>query len=89
MNRVVPPEALLDAALGLAQTIAANGPLALRMTKDLVRRAVLDDPKTGWATPEELTAIFSSEDAKEGAMAFLEKRPANWRAAKRCPAKKV
>jgi enoyl-CoA hydratase len=44
VNRVVPPEALLDTALGLAQTIAANGPLALRMTKDLVRRAVLDDP---------------------------------------------
>jgi enoyl-CoA hydratase/carnithine racemase len=79
VNRVVPPEALLDTALGLAQTIAANGPLALRMTKDLVRRAVLDDPNRGWATPEELSAIFSSEDAKEGAMAFLEKRPANWK----------
>jgi enoyl-CoA hydratase len=79
VNRVVPPEALLDTALGLAQTMAANGPLALRMTKDLVRRAVLDDPKTGWATPEEMAAIFSSEDAKEGAMAFLEKRPANWK----------
>jgi enoyl-CoA hydratase len=79
VNRVVPPEDLLTSALGLAQTIAANGPLATRMIKDLVRRAVLDDPKRGWATPEEFSAIFSSEDAREGAMAFLEKRPANWK----------
>ncbi len=79
VNRVVPAAELLEAALGLAQTIAANGPLAIRMTKELVRRAVLDDPRTGWATPEELTAIFASEDAQEGAMAFLEKRPASWK----------
>jgi enoyl-CoA hydratase len=79
VNRVVPAAELLEAALELAQTIAANGPLAIRMTKELVRRAVLDDPTRGWATPEELTAIFSSEDAQEGAMAFLEKRPANWK----------
>jgi enoyl-CoA hydratase len=79
VNRVVPAAELLDTALGLAQTIAANGPLAIRMTKELVRRAVLDDPKRGWATPEERAAIFSSEDAQEGAMAFLEKRPASWK----------
>jgi enoyl-CoA hydratase len=79
VNRVVPPADLLETAIGLAQTIAANGPLAIRMTKELVRRAVLDDPKRGWATPDEFTAVFASEDAKEGAMAFLEKRPANWK----------
>ncbi len=79
VNRVVPPEDLLAAAIGLAQTIAANGPLAIRMTKELVRRAVLDDPRRGWATPEELSAIFASEDAREGAVAFLEKRPADWK----------
>ena len=79
VNRVVPAAELLDAALGLAQSIAANGPLAIRMTKELVRRAVLDDPKRGWATPEELTSIFASEDAQEGAVAFLEKRPASWK----------
>ena len=79
VNRIVPPADLLESAIGLAQTIAANGPLAIRMTKELVRRAVLDDPKRGWATPEELTSVFASEDAREGAMAFLEKRPANWK----------
>ena len=79
VNRVVPPEDLLAAAIGLAQTIAANGPLAIRMTKELVRHAVLDDPRRGWATPDEFSAIFGSEDAREGAMAFLEKRPADWK----------
>jgi enoyl-CoA hydratase len=78
VNRVVPAAELLDTALTLAGTIAANGPIALRTTKQLVRRAVLDDPKTGWGTSEELSAVFGSEDAKEGAKAFLEKRPANW-----------
>jgi len=78
VNRVVPAAEVLPTALALAETIAANGPLGLRMTKKLVRRAVLDDPKLGWGTPEELASVFGSADAKEGAMAFLEKRPPAW-----------
>ncbi len=78
VNRVVPASELLEASLALAATIAANGPLAIRTTKELVRRAVLDDPKRGWATPEELAQVFESEDAKEGAQAFIEKRAPNW-----------
>jgi enoyl-CoA hydratase len=79
VNRVVPALELLDASLALAATIAANGPIAIRTTKELVRRAVLDDPKRGWATPEELAAVFGSEDAKEGARAFIEKRQPSWK----------
>ena len=79
MNRVVPGAEVLPTALSLAETIAANGPLAVQMTKQLVRRAVLDDPKRGWGTPEELATVFGSEDAKEGAMAFLEKRAPVWK----------
>jgi enoyl-CoA hydratase len=79
VNRVVPASELLESALALAATIAANGPLGVRMTKKLVRRAVLDDPKLGWATPDELSEVFGSEDAKEGAMAFLEKRTPSWK----------
>jgi enoyl-CoA hydratase len=79
VNRVVPPAELLETALALAATIAANGPLAVAMTKKLVRRAVLDDPKRGWATPEEISSVFGSEDAKEGALAFLEKRTPAWK----------
>jgi len=79
VNRVVPAAELLDTSLALAATIAANGPIAIRTTKQLVRRAVLDDPKRGWATPEELAAVFGSEDAKEGAQAFIEKRQPSWK----------
>jgi enoyl-CoA hydratase len=79
VNRVVPAADLLPTALALAATIAANGPIGVAMTKKLVRRAVLDDPKRGWATPEELATVFGSEDAKEGALAFIEKRTPNWK----------
>jgi enoyl-CoA hydratase len=79
VNRVVPATELLDAALALAATVAANGPLAVALAKQLVKRAVLHDPQRGWATTEEITAIFTSEDAKEGATAFLEKRLPHWK----------
>ncbi len=78
VNRVVPADQLMEASLELAATIAANGPLAVQTTKELTRRAVLDDPKRGWATPEEIGRVFGSDDAKEGAVAFLEKRTPNW-----------
>jgi enoyl-CoA hydratase len=78
VNRVVPAAELLESSLALAAKVAANGPIGIRTTKELVRRAVLDDPKSGWATPEELARVFQSEDAKEGAQAFIEKRAPNW-----------
>jgi enoyl-CoA hydratase len=78
VNRVVPADQLMDASLELASTIAANGPVAVQTTKELTRRAVLDDPKLGWATPEEIARVFGSDDAKEGAVAFLEKRTPTW-----------
>jgi len=78
VNRIVPAPRLLEASLELASTVAANGPLALRVIKRLIRRAVIDDPKLGWGTPEELATVFGSDDAKEGARAFLEKRRPVW-----------
>jgi enoyl-CoA hydratase len=78
VNRVVAPFDLLDASLALAAAVAANGPLGIRTTKAIVRRAVLDDPKLGYGTPEEIAAVFRSEDAQEGAKAFLEKRAPHW-----------
>jgi enoyl-CoA hydratase len=78
VNRVVPLERLQAAALELAEAVAANGPLAVRTTKRLMRRAVVEPAHGGWGTPEELAAVFGSEDAREGALAFVEKRPANF-----------
>ena len=78
LNAVVPAEQLLDTALELANRIAANAPLSLALTKTLVRRAIMEDHMQATATGEELDVVFSSEDAKEGSMAFMEKREPNW-----------
>jgi len=74
VNRVVPSGAELDEALALAELIAANGPLAVRTVKKLVRATTLQGGDAGWPRPSEIGAVFGSEDAREGATAFAEKR---------------
>jgi enoyl-CoA hydratase len=75
VNRVVEGAALMEEALALAGRVAANGPLGVALTKRLMRAAVQVGPAHGRATPDEAAAVFGSEDAKEGAAAFMEKRP--------------
>lgn len=80
VNRVVPEGAALDAAVELAQRIAANGPLAVAVTKQLARGSVDWTLAEGWAKNDELAMpVFVSEDAMEGATAFAEKRPPVWK----------
>jgi len=74
VNRVVPAGREVDEALALAELIAANGPLAVRTVKRLVRRTTTEGGDAGWPRPSEIGAVFSSEDAREGATAFAEKR---------------
>jgi enoyl-CoA hydratase len=78
LNQVVAPDELLDAAVALADEVAANGPLAVQLTKALLRGAVTDQPSAGRATPEQMSRVFQSADAAEGAGAFMEKRPPNF-----------
>jgi enoyl-CoA hydratase len=78
VNRVVPADQLMDAAVELASKVAANGPLAVQVTKRLMREAALVDPQRGWAQPDDIARVFNSEDAAEGAKAFVEKRPPKW-----------
>jgi enoyl-CoA hydratase/carnithine racemase len=79
VNTVVAPDEVLDAAVGVAERIAANGPLGVAATKELVRMAVTD-PGRAWKRLGELQpAVFNSEDAKEGARAFVEKRAPVWK----------
>jgi enoyl-CoA hydratase len=80
VNRVVPADQVLGAALALAARVAENGPLAVQVTKRLLREAALVDPQRGWAEPADLQLVFMSEDAAEGARAFVEKRPPQWTA---------
>jgi enoyl-CoA hydratase len=79
VNRVT-DGAALDGALELAKKIVANGPLAVRVSKAIVKES------RGWPMDErykrqgELIApVFVSEDAREGAAAFAEKRAPNWK----------
>jgi enoyl-CoA hydratase/crotonobetainyl-CoA hydratase len=77
INQVVPREELLTAAEALAARITCNGPLAVRWTKELMWDE-LGEPDA--AKNQEATAkVFSSEDAKEGATAFAEKRQPVWK----------
>jgi enoyl-CoA hydratase len=75
INRVVPRGAEVDEAVALAEKIAANGPLAVRVVKKLVRNGATKGGDTAWPPPKEMGAVFASEDAREGATAFVEKRP--------------
>ncbi len=77
INRVVAKERVMEEALALAGRIAQNGPLALAATKQLMREEVgLGDWDHIWKV---VTPVFESEDAREGASAFAEKRAAQWK----------
>lgn len=79
VNQVVPADQVLDAALDLAAKIAANGPLAIKATKELTRLAVAGVERAHARQQEWFPVIFQSEDAKEGATAFVEKRDPVWK----------
>lgn len=77
-NAVVPADQVMPVALAYAERIAANGPLAVKATKELVRLG-LADPGAGWDRLQQLQPqVFGSEDAKEGALAYIEKRDPVW-----------
>lgn len=80
VNEVVPEGGALDAAVALAARIAANGPLAVQITKQVARSASDWSHAERWAKQGELMQpVFGSEDAIEGATAFAEKRPPVWK----------
>ena len=76
VNRVVPGADLMASALATAEQIAANGPLAVRAAKELVYDvARLVEGIDIDALRAKVAPIMASVDAKEGAQAFLERRP--------------
>jgi enoyl-CoA hydratase len=80
VNRVTGDGGALDGALELAAAIAANGPLAVRISKQIAHEAVDWSTDEAWKNQEQLVLpVFGSEDAQEGSTAFAEKRPPVWK----------
>ncbi|MCK9904904.1 enoyl-CoA hydratase [Parafrankia colletiae] len=79
VNRLTEPGEALGAALDLAGEIAANAPLSLAASKQVLARSVDWSLEEGFERQEEFVAqVRTSADAQEGARAFAEKRPPRW-----------
>ncbi|MCT7658878.1 crotonase/enoyl-CoA hydratase family protein [Mycobacterium deserti] len=79
VNALAEPGQALDTAIALAEKITANGPLAVAATKRIIVESRNWSPDQMWAEQTKiLMPVFASNDAKEGAIAFAEKRPPKW-----------
>ncbi len=79
VNRLTAPAGALEGALALARAIAANGPLAVQMTKRVMAESHTWPATDIWPLQRELLEqIIQSKDAREGALAFAEKRAPRW-----------
>jgi enoyl-CoA hydratase len=79
VNRVAEPGTALDVAAELAAGIARNGPLAIAATKQILEQQWGWSDEDFWHRQGELSGpVFTSEDAREGAVAFAEKRDPVW-----------
>lgn len=84
INQVVADGTVLDAALELAERITVNAPLSVQASKRVacgVDDGVITADEAGWSrTTREFGAVLKSEDAKEGPLAFAQKRQPVWKA---------
>jgi enoyl-CoA hydratase len=79
VNRITEPGGAVDGALELAGRLAKNGPLALIASKEILQQQFDWSTEEMWEKQGAITGpVFGSEDAKEGASAFKEKREPAW-----------
>ena len=79
LNEVCRPADLMERAYDYAHRITANGPFAVRKTKESVLRGLATDMGAAYKIESEISGeVFSSEDAKEGPLAFAQKRAPEW-----------
>lgn len=79
VNRVVGQEEIMPTALDLAERVARNAPIALRESLALAQTASIAEEDTLWsASDAAMVRVASSDDAREGPRAFMEKREPNW-----------
>jgi len=80
VNRVVPVEGYLEAALKLAEEIAARAPIAVRDAKKMINQSYERFLADGLAEEKQVFYnLFATEDQKEGMKAFTEKRKPEWK----------
>lgn len=77
VNRVVPAADVVATAHQLAGLITANGPLAVQATKQLMLAEI--GPDNAEEVAKATAHVFGSEDAREGATAFAQKRAPEWK----------
>lgn len=74
-NRVFEPEELLPAAIAAGEAVAARGPVASRLAKEVMQQGQDADVRTAHALEQRAFGLsFASEDRVEGTTAFVEKR---------------
>ncbi|MEX2626539.1 MAG: enoyl-CoA hydratase-related protein [Ilumatobacteraceae bacterium] len=79
VTRLVGPGEAFDEAVRLAHEIAANGPLAVRASREVVLAAhTSDDDILRAMTDRAMRTVMGSDDLAEGLAAFIEKRPPRW-----------
>ena len=79
LNKVVPAGDLMEEAMGMAQTIAENAPLAVQYFKELAYRGLnMSTQDLSALTYHMYDQLLTTEDSKEGPLAFAEKRKPPW-----------
>jgi enoyl-CoA hydratase len=79
VNRVLPPEQLLEATFGIASRIARNGPISVRQAKQAIHRGLQMSLADGLAFEiEAYNRLVPTADRREGVLAFNERRKPNF-----------
>jgi enoyl-CoA hydratase/carnithine racemase len=80
LGQVVPHETLMDDALEVARTLAANAPISTRLIKRVLQKSYdLDLEAVMQLETEGTLECLTSEDLQEGVRAFQEKRAPNYK----------
>ena len=78
VNRIAPAEEIERVVRDLAAEIAANAPLTLRATKEIVRRLAVQRRLAAGEDADIVEMCYMSADFREGVTAFVEKRRPRW-----------